>query len=107
VISVKVYIDAEGRRPFVAWRDRLSGPARAKIEAQVARMELGNLGDVRPVGAGLSECRIHFGPGYRIYFGRDGKSVVILLAGGTKKRQQRDIETAKALWQEHQRRKRD
>lgn len=103
MISVKVYIDAEGRRPFVTWRDGLNRPARA----QIARMELGKPGDVQPIGAGLSECRIHFGPGYRTYFGRDGMSVIILLAGGTKKRQQRDIETAKALWQEYKRRKLD
>lgn len=104
VIEVRAYIDTEGVRPFIAWRDRLNRPARAKIEAQIARMELGNLGDVQAIGAGLSECRIHFGPGYRIYFGRDGTRLIILLAGGTKKRQQRDIETARLLWQQYKRR---
>jgi putative addiction module killer protein len=64
------------------------------------------LSNVRPVGSGVSEYRIDFGPGYRIYFGRDGDSLIILLAGGTKQRQQHDIETAKALWREYRQRKR-
>ena len=69
-------------------------------------MELGNLSNVRSVGSGVSEYRIDFGPGYRIYFGRDGDTLIILLAGGTKQRQQRDVEAAKALWQEYRQRKR-
>ena len=69
-------------------------------------MELGNLSNVRPVGSGVSEYRIDFGPGYRIYFGRDGDTLIILLAGGTKQRQQHDIEAAKALWREYRQRKR-
>jgi putative addiction module killer protein len=67
---------------------------------------VGNLSNVRPVGTGVSEYRIDFGPGYRIYFGRDGDAVIILLAGGTKHRQQRDIEAAKVLWREYRQRKR-
>jgi putative addiction module killer protein len=69
-------------------------------------MELGNLSNARPVGAGVSEYRIAFGPGYRIYFGQDGDALIMLLGGGTKQRQQRDIEAAKALWQEYRQRKR-
>lgn len=61
-------------------------------------MKEGNLGDVELVGRGVSERRIDFGPGYRIYFGRDGEELVILLAGGTKKRQQRDIQDSQARW---------
>ena len=68
-------------------------------------METGTLADVRGVGRGVLECRIHFGPGYRIYFGRDGDAIIILLGGGTKRRQQNDIEDAWGLWQEYRRRK--
>lgn len=69
-------------------------------------MKLGNFGDVKPVGEGVSERRIDYGPGYRLYFGRDGERLVILLAGGTKRRQQRDIDRAKAAWREYQQSKR-
>jgi putative addiction module killer protein len=106
MIEVRTYIDALGRRPFATWLDGLSGAANAKVQTAIARMELGNLSNVRSVGSGLSEYRIHFGPGYRIYFGRDGDTLIILLGGGTKQRQQRDIEAAKALWQEYRQRKR-
>lgn len=106
MIEVRTYIDALGRRPFATWLDGLSGAAHAKVETAIARMEIGNLSNVRPVGSGVSEYRIDFGPGYRIYFGQDGSTLIILLAGGTKRRQQRDIETAKALWQEYRQRKR-
>jgi putative addiction module killer protein len=73
--------------------------AKRKVQTALA------LGDVKPVGKGLSKHRIQFGPGYRLYFGRDGEALIILLAGGTKKRQSRDIETAKALWQDYKRRR--
>jgi putative addiction module killer protein len=71
----------------------------------VARLEQGNLSNVKTVGEGVLEYRIDWGPGYRLYFGRDGNVLVILLSGGTKKRQQRDIETAKALWADYKRRR--
>jgi putative addiction module killer protein len=106
MIEVRAYIDVGGRCPFARWLDRLPAPAHAKVQTAIARMELGNLSNVRPVGSGVSEYRIDFGPGYRIYFGRDGHTLIILLAGGTKQRQQHDIEAAKALWREYRRRKR-
>lgn len=68
-------------------------------------MEAGNLSDVRSVGSGVSERRIHTGAGYRIYFGRDGDTLIVLLGGGTKERQQKDIKDARALWREYKRRK--
>ena len=68
-------------------------------------METGNLSNVRGVEQGVLEYRIHFGPGYRVYFGRDGDTLIILLAGDTKRRQQDDIEDARALWEEYRRRK--
>ena len=72
----------------------------------MARLEQGNTSNVESVGAGVLEYRIDFGPGYRLYLGRDGEALVILLTGGTKKRQQRDIETAAALWVDYKRRRR-
>ena len=79
---------------------------RARIVARIRSVELGNLGDVKSVGDGISEMRFHFSPGYRVYFGRDGGRIIILLGGGTKKRQKKDIEVAKALWKEYKKRKR-
>ena len=70
------------------------------------RMEQGNLSGVKGAGGGIFESRIDFGPGYRIYFGRDGDALIILLGGGTRKRQQRDIEAARDLWRQYQQRKR-
>lgn len=69
------------------------------------RIADGNLSNVKPVGSGVLEYRIDFGPGYRIYFGRDGERLVILLAGGTKKRQQEDIGAAKANWTDYRKRR--
>jgi len=107
MIEVRAYIDVSGRCPFTRWLEGLRAPAHAKAQTAIARMELGNLSNVRSVGSGVSEYRIDFGPGYRIYFGRDGDTLIVLLAGGTKQRQQHDIEAAKALWREYRRRKRE
>ena len=73
----------------------------AIIRARLNRIRLGNFGDSKPVGGGVEELRIDFGPGYRIYFGRDGESVVILLCGGSKRTQSKDIATARALWKDY------
>ena len=66
----------------------------------LTRLELGNTSNVKGVGRGVFELKVDFGPGYRIYFGKDGSEIVILLGGGTKKRQDRDIDTAQARWQD-------
>lgn len=79
---------------------------RARVTRAIARMEQGNLSQVKAVGEGVLEYRIDFGPGYRVYFGRDGDALVILLTGGTKKRQQRDIDAAHAYWQDYKQSKR-
>ena len=76
---------------FARLRDR---QARARIDARIRRLSLGNPGDVKPVGEGISELRIDYGPGYRVYFVQRGKALVILLAGGDKRTQDRDIKTA-------------
>ncbi len=100
-IEVVEYIDNAGKNAFADWLRELDSAAFAKVFAAVARMKLGNFGDVKPVGDGVSERRIDHGPGYRLYFGRDGQRLVILLAGGTKQRQQRDIDQAKTAWREY------
>jgi putative addiction module killer protein len=77
------------------------------VIAAVLRLEGGNFSAAKSVGAGVSELRLDFGPGYRIYFGSDGEKLIILLAGSSKKRQQSDIEAAHALWAEYKKRKRE
>jgi putative addiction module killer protein len=81
-------------------------PSRARVAVAIAKLEQGTLSNVRPVGAGVLEFRIDFGPGYRVCFGRYGDVLVIVLTGGTKKRQQRDIDAAIVLWDSDKRRKR-
>ncbi|MDP7602516.1 MAG: type II toxin-antitoxin system RelE/ParE family toxin [Alphaproteobacteria bacterium] len=104
--EIREYLDTRGRSPYAGWFDRLNARAAAKIAMALVRMEQGNPSNAKGVGAGVSEYRIDFGPGYRIYFGRDGDTLIILLGGGTKKRQQKDVETAQKLWREYKRRKR-
>lgn len=106
--KVQEYVDSEGRSPFGRWFDRLPHQAAAKVRAAIARFESGNLGDIKPVGDGVSEHRIHSGSGYRILLGQDGETLVILLGGSsknTKKGQSRDIERAKECWSDYRRRK--
>jgi putative addiction module killer protein len=105
VLELRYYLATDGRSPFEEWFSGLDAAAGAKVTVAVARLEQGNLSNVKSVGEGVLEYRIDWGPGYRLYFGRDGNVLVILLTGGTKKRQQRDIETAKALWADYKRRK--
>jgi len=106
MIEVREYLDAEEKSPYAKWFDRLNVAAAVKVTTAVHRMEQGNFSNVKGVGAGVYEFRIDFGPGYRIYFGKDGDRLVILLAGGTKKRQDADITAAKANWCDYKRRKR-
>lgn len=101
------YLDAAGASPFAGWFDRLDPQAAAKITVALTRIALDNLSNAKGVGAGVLEYRIDFGPGYRIYFGQDGPRLVILLGGGTKRRQQRDIELAHARWQDYRQRKKE
>ncbi len=105
MLEVCEYLDAEGRSPYGRWFDRLNAVAAAKVATAVIRISLGNLSNAKGVGEGVFEYRVDFGPGYRIYFGRDGERLVILLGGGTKKRQQADIRTAQACWKDYRRRK--
>ncbi len=105
MIELRYYLAADGGCPFEGWFLGLDATAAAKVTVALQRLEQGNTSSLKSVGAGVLECRIDFGPGYRVYLGRHGDVLVILLTGGTKKRQQRDIETAKALWTDYRRRK--
>jgi len=105
MIDVREYNYRDARSPYAAWFNRLNAQAAAKVATALTRMAQGNFSNVKGVGSGVFECRIDFGPGYRVYFGKDGERIVILLGGGTKKRQQQDIETALARWQDYKQRK--
>jgi putative addiction module killer protein len=107
VIEIRQYIDRLGRNPFDRWFNKLDDETQARITIALDRLERGNVSAVKSVGAGVQELRLDFGPGYRIYFGWDGARLVILLGGGTKRRQQADIDTAHTLWQEYKKRKRE
>ena len=106
MVEVREFLDEEGSSPYGKWFNRLNAVAAAKVATAIHRMEQGNFSNVKGVGAGVYEYRIDFGPGYRIYFGKDGDQLVILLAGGTKKRQDADVAAAKEFWQDYKRRKR-
>ena len=106
MIEIREYIDIDGRSPYAGWFDRLDARAAAKMATALVRMEQGNISSVKSVGSGVFECRIDFGPGYRVYFGKDGEMLIVLLGSGTKRRQQQDIETARVLWREYKRRRR-
>jgi len=105
MIEVREYLDRQGRNPYKVWFDRLNPEAAAKVATALTRLALGNVSNVKGVGSGVFEFRIDFGPGYRVYFGKDGERLVILLGGGTKKRQQNDISAAIANWENYKRRK--
>jgi putative addiction module killer protein len=106
MLEIRYYVASGGHQPFADWFAELDPAARAKVAGAIVRMEHGNLSNVKSVGEGVLEYRIDFGPGYRVYFGRDGEVLVILLTGGTKKRQQRDIATAKEYWRDYKQTKR-
>ncbi len=106
MLDIREYVDTEDRSPYARWFDRLDARAAAKVATSVVRMEQGNLSNAKGVGSGVFEYRIDFGPGYRVYFGKDGDTIIILLGGGIKKRQQKDIEAAQDLWREYKQRKR-
>jgi putative addiction module killer protein len=104
-LTVLEYLDRAGSSAFAAWFRSLDAAAAAKVTTALRRLELGSFSNVKGVGAGVFEYRIDFGPGYRIYFGKDGDIVVILLGGGTKKRQDNDITDARERWADYKKRK--
>jgi putative addiction module killer protein len=105
MFEVLLYEDDRGHSPFPDWFDTLNHQAAAKVTIAVERLRLGNLSNVKGVGGGVQECRIDWGPGYRLYLGRDGDRLLILLTGGTKRRQDADVDRAKECWADYKRRK--
>ena len=106
MVEVREYLTEDGNSPFRKWFSRVNPVAAAKITMALARIEADNPGDAKSVGGGVHELRITHGPGYRVYFGRDGNTLVIVLGGGTKKRQSNDIKQAQGLWADYKKRKR-
>jgi len=99
--EVVAFRTRNGQVPFEEWLDDLDDKrAVARVLARLARVRRGNLGDCKPVGEGVSELRVDYGPGYRVYFGQKGRTLVVLLCGGGKRTQDRDIRLAKQFWQE-------
>ena len=106
-MQVLAYVEASGRCSFRRWFANLDPQATSKITIALTRLEQGKLSNVKTVGAGVFEYRIDFGPGYRVYFGRDGEALIILLGGGTKRRQEQDIAAAHERWADYKRRKKE
>ena len=100
--SVRYYKSQDGDVPYLSWLDELKNTRHInRIIRKIDRVELGNLGDHKGVGEGVQELRLHFGPGFRIYFAQDGATVVVLLCGGDKSSQSKDIRHAQAYWQDY------
>jgi putative addiction module killer protein len=99
--EIRIYAKPDGTEPYTAWEANLKDRmVRARIRARIARLRLGNFGDSKRVGE-VFELRIHVGPSYRVYYEREGDDVVILLCGGDKGSQARDIERAEAYWRDY------
>jgi putative addiction module killer protein len=100
-LSIREYVSTNGRSYFREWLESLAVPVKARIQARILRFEMGNLGDHKSVGECVWEARVMFGSGYRIYFGKDGRSIILLLLGGDKSSQAADIRKARRLWREY------
>ncbi len=105
MLEVLLYQREDGHSPFAAWFDTLDEQAAAKVTIAVERLRLGIISNVKTVGGGVQEYRLNCGPGYRLYLGRDGDRLVILLTGGTKRRQDTDIAQAQANWADYKQRR--
>jgi putative addiction module killer protein len=106
MIDIREYLGRDGRNLFGEWFDRLNSEAARRVTTALYWLGLGNFSNVKGVGGGVFEVCIDFGPGYRVYFGKDGERIVILLCGGTKQRQQEDIALAVEYWHEYKLQKR-
>lgn len=104
-VVIKEYLTIHQRSPFSEWFDELDHLAAAKVTTALYRLETGNVSNVKSVGGGVLEYKIDFGPGYRVYFAKEELELFILLAGGTKKRQDKDIQLAKEHWEDYKKRK--
>jgi putative addiction module killer protein len=104
--EVRLYRTPEGRVPYREWIEGIRDfTTQARIERQIDRMRQGNLGDHKPVGDGVFELRLVWGPGYRVYFAEEGPHLVLLLGGGSKRTQAKDVERAKSYWHAYQQKK--
>jgi putative addiction module killer protein len=104
--TLSYYLTEAGEKPFKEWLDGLKDiMARQKVRIRLDRVRLGNLGKNRSVGEGVYELKIDYGPGYRVYYGLDMKTVVLLLLGGDKSSQKKDITQARMYWEDQKRRK--
>jgi len=102
-IEIQYYSGPNGRQPYTEWFESIRDKkTRNRIDKRLAKLEDGNFGDYRSVGGGIFELRLHFGPGYRIYFRQIENTLVLLLCGGDKASQQQDIELAKVYWREYE-----
>lgn len=102
-IDIEIYELENGKSPYLQWESKLSRSVEAIVDARLARIQVGNFGDCKSIqGAkGMYELRIHFSPGYRIYFGNDGNKIILLLLGGTKGNQKKDIQKSYEYWQNY------
>jgi putative addiction module killer protein len=107
MLKLSQYRDGDNAVPYEEWESSLPSVMAARITKYVKRMENGNFGNSEPVGSGVSELKISVGPGYRVYYGQDGDALVILLGGGSKKRQSRDIADAIERWTLYKKQKRE
>tara|TARA_R110001592_G_scaffold90460_2_gene265945 strand:- start:10487 stop:10831 length:345 start_codon:yes stop_codon:yes gene_type:complete len=100
--EIIIYCDKEGKEPFTEWLNKLRDKSgRRRILTRLRRLEQGNYGDCEPIGEGLSELRMFFGSGYRVYFGEDAENIIIVICGGDKGSQSKDIKFAKLCWKEY------
>ena len=100
--TIREYITTDNKNPFGDWFDSLKdAKTKAKIDVRIGRLRLGNFGDAKSVSKGVYELRIHFGPGYRIYYGQEGTKIIILLCGGDKNSQKKDIKKAIFFWEDY------
>ena len=104
-VEVRAFVDANGISPFEKWFNELNAQAAARVAVNLVRIESGNFSNTKSISGGVYELRIGFGPGYRVYFGKDDNKIIILLGGGTKKKQSVDIKKAHELWKAYKKRK--
>ena len=98
--EIQEYVEA-GRSPFAEWFGGLDAVTAARVDRYIRRLEAGNFGAAKPLSEGVFELRLDFGPGYRVYYGREGRTIIILLGGGSKRRQDADIAAAVQRWKRY------
>ncbi len=103
--KIRIYERTDGKRPFEEWLQNLKdGMSRARIRARIDKVAFGNFGDFKVIGDGINELRYTFGPGFRVYYALKDETVVLLLIGGDKSSQEKDIEKAKMYWKDYKER---